>query len=104
MSNLRKQVLSEVKRKRLIFITFATLTVVYIGIIFIFGDSGLIKYIEMKNKKAQLEREIKEIERTNESLKSELRLLKENPFYIEKYAREECRMAKPDEYIFLYER
>lgn len=104
MSELRRQVLSEIKRRRLIFITIAILTLSYISIIFVFGDSGLIKYIEMKGKKAKLEKEIKEIELMNVRLRKELQLLKENPFYIEKYAREEYRMARPDEYIFMYER
>lgn len=104
MSELRRQVLSEIKRRRLIFITIAILTLSYISIIFVFGDSGLIKYIEMKEKKAKLEKEIKEIELMNVRLRKELQLLKENPFYIEKYAREEYRMARPDEYIFIYER
>lgn len=104
MSELRRQVLSEIKRRRLIFITIAILTLSYISIIFVFGDSGLIKYIEMKEKKAKLEKEIKEIELMNVRLKKELQLLKENPFYIEKYAREEYHMARPDEYIFMYER
>ncbi|MFN3395511.1 MAG: FtsB family cell division protein [Thermodesulfovibrionales bacterium] len=104
MSELRRQVLSEIRKRRLIFFTFAVLTSIYIIFIFVFGESGLIKYIEMKGKKVRLEREIKEIEITNEALRRELQLLKENPFYIEKYAREEFRMAKPDEYIFRYER
>lgn len=104
MSELRRQVLSEIRKRRLIFFTFAVLTSIYIIFIFVFGESGLIKYIEMKGKKVRLEREIKEIEIANEALRRELQLLKENPFYIEKYAREEFRMAKPDEYIFRYER
>jgi cell division protein FtsB len=104
MSELRRQVLSEVRRRRTIFLTFIALTFIYISLIFVFGESGLIKYLEMKGKKAQLEREIKEMELTNMRLRKELQLLRENPFYIEKYAREEYRMARPDEYIFQYER
>lgn len=104
MSELRRQVLSEIKRRRLIFFTIGILTIIYISILFVFSESGLIKYMEMKGKKARLEKEIRKIELMNSSLKRELQLLKENPFYIEKYAREEYRMAKPDEYIFTYER
>ncbi len=104
MSELRRQVISEVKKRRLIFLTLSILTFIYVCIILVFGDSGLIKYMEMKEKKARLEREIKEIESMNSELKRELQLLKENPFYIEKHAREEYRMARPDEYIFMYER
>lgn len=103
MSELRRQVLSEVKKRRLIFITLSVLTFLYIILIAVFGDSGLIKYIELREKKAELHREIMEIDITNKGLRQELQLLKENPFYIEKYAREEYHMARPDEYIFMYE-
>lgn len=104
MNELRRQVLSEIRRRRLVFLTILFLTFIYIGFIFVFGESGLIKYLEMRDRKAKLENEIREIELANARLRRELQLLKENPFYIEKYAREEYRMAKPDEFIFLYER
>lgn len=104
MSELRRQVLSEIKRRRLVFLTLSILTFIYVCIILVFGDSGLIKYMKMRGKKARLEREIREIELMNSDLRREIQLLRENPFYIEKHAREDQRMARPDEYIFMYER
>jgi cell division protein FtsB len=101
---LRKQVTSEIKRRRLIFFTVMCLTLLYLVIRFTFGETGLFRYIDVQQKKGQLVREIKEIEARNSGLRSDVRLLKEDPFYLEKHAREEFGMAKPDEYIFKYER
>ncbi len=101
---LKKQVALEIKKRRLVFFTIMLLTLLYILGSFTLGDSGLIRYLELRKKKAQIEQEVKDVELKNSSLKSELKLLKENPFYLEKHAREEFGMAKPDEYIFKYDR
>lgn len=101
--DLRKQVRSEVKKRRLVFITIMFLTLLYLSTSLIVGETGLIKYFELKNKKAHLEKEVMSMEAQNARLNAELVRLKENPFYIEKYARENFGMAKPDEYIFKYE-
>ncbi len=102
-SLLRKQVASEIKKRRLIFFTIVVLSLLYLAASFTFGDAGLLKYRELKRKKVQLAGEIQAIEVRNSRLKSELKQLKENPFYLEKYAREDFGMAKPDEYVFKYE-
>jgi cell division protein FtsB len=100
---LRKQVLSEVKKKRLIFLTFVTLSFLYLSISLIFGDMGLFRYIELNRTKKNLEKEITEINHQNEQLRTQLKLLKEDAFYREKLAREEYGLSKPNEYIFQYE-
>jgi len=100
---LRKQVVSEIRKRKLIFLTVFFLVFVYLVISLIFGDLGLLRYTELNKKKATLERQIKEMEKGNKQLNSEVQLLKKDPFYLEKYAREEFGLAKPDEYIFLYD-
>jgi cell division protein FtsB len=100
---LRKQVASEIKKRRLIFFTIIFLSLLYFVITLTFGDAGLLRYRELREKKSQLAGEIQSIETRNTHLKSELKLLKENPFYLEKYVREDFGMAKPDEYIFKYD-
>lgn len=102
-SLLRKQVTSEIKKRRLIFFTIIILSLLYLVISFTFGDAGLLRYRELREKKSQLSGEIQSIETRNARAKAELKLLKENPFYLEKYAREDFGMAKPDEYIFKYD-
>ena len=102
-SLLRKQVSSEIKKRRLILLTISILSLLYFVITFTFGDTGLLRYRELAAKKGQLAAEIQSIEVRNVRLKSELKLLKENHFYLEKYAREDFGMARPDEYVFKYE-
>jgi cell division protein FtsB len=101
---LRKQVVSEVKKRRLIFLTFVVLSFLYLTISLLFGDVGLLRYFELNRTKKGLEKQLVEITRQNEQIRTQIRLLKEDPFYKEKLAREEFGLARPDEYIFQYER
>jgi len=100
---LRKQVSSEIKKRRLIFYTIVFLSLLYFVISFTFGDTGFLRYRELGKKKSQISRELGEIEAGNARLRTEVKLLKEDPFYLEKHAREDFGMAKPDEYVFKYE-
>lgn len=101
---LRKQVVSEVKKRRLIFFTFVFLSFLYLSISLFFGDVGLLRYLELNRTKKGLEKQLVEINMQNEQIRTQIRLLKEDPFYKEKLAREEFGLARPDEYIFQYER
>jgi cell division protein FtsB len=101
---LRKQVSAEVKRRRYIIYTLLLLSLLYIIINLVFSDMGLMRYMELRQKKIALEREISDIQRENERLKATIKAYKENDFYTEKHAREEFGLARPDEYIFLYEK
>jgi cell division protein FtsB len=101
---LRKQVLAEVRKKRLIFLTFVILSFIYLSISLVFGDMGLFRYLELNRTKTNLEKQISEINSQNEQLRTQLKLLKEDPFYKEKLAREEYGLSKPNEYIFQYDR
>lgn len=103
-SLLRKQVFSEVKKKRLIFLTFFILSFIYLSISLVFGDMGLFRYLELNRTKKNIENQIIEINKQNEQLRVQLKLLKEDPFYREKLAREEYGLSKPNEYIFKYDR
>jgi len=100
---LRKQVVSESKKRRLIFFTVILLGFIYLAVSLIFGDMGLLKYSELNERKVHLEIQIKEIKRENRLLRSDVKSLKEDPFYKEKYAREEFELARPDDYIFRYD-
>ncbi len=101
---LRKQVVSEMKKKRLIAFILIVLSFVYLGINLLFGDAGLLRYRELANKSASLAKEIRELREENAQVKAQIKAFKENPFYSEKYAREEFGLARPDEYIFQYDR
>lgn len=101
---LRKQVASEIKIRRLIFYTVIVLSFIYLLISSIFWDMGLLKYSELYAKKTRLQAQVQEMEQENLQIRSQIKLLKEEPFFKEKYAREEFGLAKPDEYIFQYDR
>src|SRR4030043_1411015 len=98
---LRKQVVSEIRKRRLIFITIILLSFIYLFISLIFGDMGYFRYRELKKTEAQIDTQIKEIKEENKQLNAQIKSLKEDPFYAEKHAREDFGLAKPDEYIFL---
>jgi cell division protein FtsB len=101
---LRKQVASEMKRRRLIFYTVIVLSFIYLLVSLLFGDMGFLKYRELHAKKTCLEAQVREMEQENLQIRSQIKLLKEEPYFKEKYAREEFGLAKPDEYIFQYDR
>jgi cell division protein FtsB len=104
VNQLRKQVASERKKRKLIFFTIIFLSFLYLLITLIFGDMGLLQYRELSDKKIHLEAQVKEIGRENEQIRSEIKSIREDPFYKEKHAREDFGLAKPDEYIFQYDR
>ncbi|TAN41430.1 MAG: septum formation initiator family protein [Nitrospirae bacterium] len=101
---LRQQVYGEVRKRRLIFFTFMLLSVIYLSINLVFGDMGLFRYFELNRTRKNLEKQLTELTRQNEDMRTQIKLLKEDPFYREKLAREEFGLAKPDEYIFTYDR
>ncbi|MBF0506418.1 MAG: septum formation initiator family protein [Nitrospirae bacterium] len=101
-SNLRQQVTVERKRRNVIFFTIVVLAFLYIGTALLFGNMGFLKYLKLAKTKNRLETEISTIDNENKSLKKQITALKSDNYYIEKYAREEYGLAKPDEYIFQF--
>ncbi|MDA8082408.1 MAG: septum formation initiator family protein [Nitrospiraceae bacterium] len=101
---LRQQVVTEVKKKRLIFFTFMLLSFIYLSINLVFGDMGLVRYLELNKTRRNLDAQLVELNRQNDELRTQIKMLKDDPFYKEKLAREEFGLAKPDEYIFKYDR
>ena len=101
--NLGHQVAVERKKTNLIiFILFAA-AFIYMSIALIISDMGLVKYLNLNKNKTRLETEIRELEKENNLMSAQIRLLKEDPYYIEKHAREEFGLAKPDEFIFQFQ-
>jgi cell division protein FtsB len=101
---LRDQVRSEMKKRKLIFITFFILCFIYLTISLLFGDNGLFRYMELTRTKEKIEQQLVEINKQNEQIKTQIKLFREDPFYREKFAREEFGLARPDEYVFQYDK
>jgi cell division protein FtsB len=101
---LERQVRAEANRNRMIFYTIIVLSLAYLTISLVFGDMGLMKYLELNKTRKGLEKQIADISQQNQQLRQQLSALKEDPFYREKIAREEYGLSKPEEYIFQYDR
>lgn len=101
--HMREQVGTELKRRRYIIYTLLLLSIIYVGINFVFNDTGLLRYLELRDKNIALEGGLNMILKENDGLKAAIDSHKRTDYYIEKHAREEFGLAGPDEYIFIYE-
>ena len=69
-------------------------------IIITINDFGLIKLVELKKTKYNLQNDIYILTEQQQKLNSDISELQNNPEYLEKIAREKFMMAKPGEKIF----
>lgn len=100
---LKRQIDNERKKKKLVVYTVFMLLCIYFLFNIIFDNNGIIKYFELKKSEQRLIFEIASLKKEINIVEEEIQLLRDNPFYIEKHARENLNLAGPDEYIFLYE-
>lgn len=63
---------------------------------------GYLKYLQLKKNEEKLLKEINQITSENNSLKKEIDLLKKDPAYLEKCAREKFGLVKPGEMVFQF--
>lgn len=85
--------------ENIVLVFLASLCVVLLGLA-IFGDNGIITYRELKKSYAEMQNKVNALEEENRKLTEEINLLRNDPAYIEKIAREELGMIKPGEVIF----
>lgn len=100
---LREQVRTELKKKRYIIYTLLLLSLIYVGINFVFNDTGILRYLELNDRNISIEADLNRVVEENDRLKTVLDSHEKNNYYIEKHAREEFGLAGPDDYIFIYE-
>ena len=103
-SHLRWQVEQERKRRDLIFFLLTLSFLIYLGWVFFFDESGYLRYRQLLERRIELAAEIASLQEENKALRDEIELLENDPFYIEKHAREDLNLSRPDEYIFVFER
>jgi cell division protein FtsB len=100
----RNRTQDTVKRRTRLFARAAMLTggvfTVTLGIAFFFGDMGVFKYLQMRDHSSQLEQELKDLERTNTELKTEIRRTQNDPIRIEELARERLGFVRPRETVY----
>ena len=99
---LRKQVLAEVRLKRYFWNALLSFVLITMVGTMIFGDMGLLRYLDLKERQGTIEQELKTIMQQNLYTSSRLKSIEEDNYFIEKHARESFGMAAPDEYIFIF--
>ncbi|MDI6714483.1 MAG: septum formation initiator family protein [Thermodesulfovibrio sp.] len=100
---LKEQLKKEKKLRSRLYLIFFLLLFIVLAYNFFFGEMGYLKYRELKKNEQKILTEINQIKRTNESIKEEINLLKKDPKYLEKYAREQFGLIKPGEMVFQFE-
>ncbi len=87
-------------RKRA-FVMGAVIALAALAVGSIFGDRGILNMVGEREKVEALRAELDELRAENARLSSEIRDLRESPRAIERLAREELGLARPDETVFL---
>jgi cell division protein FtsB len=80
-----------------------TCVIAIIGLLLgaLFGDRGYLRLLEKRERTQALAREVERFEGENVRLVGEIRALKADPRAVEKIAREELGLARPEEKVFL---
>jgi cell division protein FtsB len=87
------------RRKACVLGTVIALIALAVGSVF--GDRGLLNLIEKRRHVESLRSEIETLRGENARLVEEISELKQSPRAIERLAREELGLARPDETVFL---
>jgi len=69
--------------------------------IFFHGDHGFIQYWKLSSEKERIQQEILELQAEQKELKTKIELLKNNTHYIEKIAREQYKMGRKGDKIYV---
>ncbi len=101
---LRKQVVNEKKKQSLVLVTILLFIVSCLLWVLLFDENGVVRFFELKKRRAEVIETVSELQKENIKLREEIGLLEENPFYIEKHAREDMNLSRPDEYIFIFDK
>ena len=83
---------------------FVLLAAVIIAVLCVFGGSSYTKLVTLRRTLESERAKNAELSELVGSLKREVRLLQTEPRAVEKAARNELGMARPDEQIFFFER
>ncbi len=70
------------------------------AVVVVFLTPRLVQIRNLETRRQNLETEIKKLQTTNRVLENELRLLREDPVYLEKIAREKFNKAKQGEIVY----
>jgi cell division protein FtsB len=99
---LRKQVRTELKLRQFIYRAILVMMLAYFGVWLLSGDTGLLRYFDLRETREAVREEVETFESRNAELRASVERMRQNDFYVEKHAREEFGMAGKGEIIFLY--
>lgn len=103
MRNVRRsQVAHNRKVRNLVFLTIGILLFFYLSLKLIFGESGLLRYMELKSLKYELLAETSAVKKQNEDIQDQTKSLQRDSDTIEGIARE-YGLTREGELIFKFE-
>jgi cell division protein FtsB len=73
----------------------------WLGVMLVGGDSGALALFRARARLAEVEGEVRALEAANERLRRAIRRLQQDDREVERVAREELMMARPDEEVIL---
>ncbi len=86
--------------KRMYFIPAACLA--FILFFTVFGERGLLRIYEMRQEKHKIEQKVTNLLKENDVLRQEIALLHNDRRYIERIARKDLGLVKPNEVIYQF--
>ncbi len=72
-----------------------------LGVGAVFGDRGLLNLLQKRQQTDELRQQIEELRAENARLAADVAALRSSPRAIERVAREQLGLARPDETVFL---
>jgi cell division protein FtsB len=96
---------SKVKKKKRSFeywVAWLLFLALFFIFLTIFGQNGLLQIGDLKKARMILTKETFALREENDSLRREIKGLKEDPFFIEKVAREELDLVRPNEVVYQF--
>ncbi|MBO4296855.1 MAG: septum formation initiator family protein [Desulfovibrio sp.] len=69
----------------------------------VWGTNGLVDYAALKEEHAQIASQIKALDSENRALSQEIRLLQNDPKYVEKMVRQRLHYLRANEVLYLFD-
>jgi len=88
----------------LIYWSLPVVASLYLLFSFFAGERGIIELIKIHERATRMQHEITSIQAENNQLSMEIEKLKNDPFYIERLAREKLGMVREGEWIYRFSR
>ncbi|MGE0155656.1 MAG: septum formation initiator family protein [Geobacter sp.] len=68
----------------------------------VFGERGLLRIYEMRQEKRRIDDKVTELKTENDQLRTEIAALHNDRYYLERIARKDLGLVKPNEIIYQF--